>query len=121
MDKGSFALGRALGKAKRAIADAAAPEDEPPAVPEVPAADVRVEKPVQRIAEKSADPAPAKKPKPKTYVLSDKPAAKKPAPKKKPAPSTGDKVARAAGKQLSGLGKMFGSFKDEFDKASKGK
>ena len=32
VDKGSFALGRALGKAKRAIADAAAPEDEPPAV-----------------------------------------------------------------------------------------
>lgn len=121
VDKGSFALGRALGKAKRAIADATAPEDEPPAVPEVPAANVRVEKPAQRIADKSAGPAPAKKPKPKTYAPADKPAAKKPAPKKKPAPSTGDKVARAAGKQLSGLGKMFGSFKDEFDKASKGK
>ena len=119
VDKGSFALGRALGKAKRAIADATAPEDEPPAVPEVPAANVRVEKPAQRIAEKSADPAPAKKPKTKTYAPADKPAAKKPAPKKKPAPSTGDKVARAAGKQLSGLGKMFGSFKDEFDRASK--
>lgn len=120
VDKGSFALGRVLGKAKRAIADAATPEDEPPAVPEVPAADVRVEKPTQRIAEKSAGPATAKKPQPKTYA----PAAKastpkaKPAPKKKPA-TAGDKVARAAGKQLSGLGKMFGSFKDEFDKASK--
>ena len=34
--------------------------------------------------------------------------------------NTGDKVARAAGKQLGSLGKMFGSFKDEFDKASKG-
>ena len=121
VDKGSFALGRALGMAKRAIADAAAPEDESPAVPEVPAANVRVEKPAQRIAEKSADPVPAKKPKPKTYAPADKPAAKKPAPKKKPAPSTGDKVARAAGRQLSGFGKMFGSFKDEFDKASKGK
>ena len=123
VDKGSFALGRALGKAKRAIADAAAPEDEPPAVPEVPAADVRVEKPAQRIAEKSAGPAAAKKPQPKTYAPAAKPAAgaKKPAPKKKPAPSTGDKVARAAGRQLSGFGKMFGSFKDEFDKASKGK
>lgn len=120
VDKGSFALGRALGKAKRAIADATAPEDEPPAVPEVPAANVCVEKPAQRIADKSAGPAPAKKPKPKTYAPADKPVAKKPASKKKPAPSTGDKVARAAGKQLSGLGKMFGSFKDEFDKASKG-
>ena len=121
VDKGSFALGRALGKAKRAIADATAPEEEPPSVPEVPAADVRVEKPAQRIAEKSAGPAAAKKPQPKTYAPAAKPAAgaKRPAPKKKPAPSTGDKVARAAGKRLSGLGKMFGSFKDEFDKASK--
>lgn len=124
VDKGSFALGRALGKAKRAIADASAPEDEPPAVPEVPAADVRVEKPVQRIAEKGAGPATApKKSAPKTYAPAAKEptgTASKPVPKKKPAPSTGDKVARAAGKQLSGLGKMFGSFKDEFDKASKG-
>ena len=121
VDKGSFALGRVLGKAKRAIADAATPEDEPPAVPEVPAADVRVEKPTARIAEKSAEPAAgATRQRPKTYA----PTAKAPTPKAKPAPkkkpdTTGDKVARAAGKQLSGLGKMFGSFKDEFDKASK--
>lgn len=121
VDKGSFALGKALGKARRAIADATAPEDEPPAVPEVPAANVRVEKPTQRIAEKTAGPAAAKKPQPKTYAPAAKPAsgAKKPAPKKKPAPSTGDKVARAAGRQLSGFGKMFGDFKDEFNKASK--
>lgn len=121
VDKGSFALGRVLGKAKRAIADAATPEDEPPAVPEVPAADVRVEKPTARIAEKSAEPAAgATRQRPKTYAPTAKaPTPKaKPAPKKKPA-TTGDKVARAAGKQLSGLGKMFGSFKDEFDKASK--
>lgn len=121
VDKGSFALGRALGKAKRAIADATAPEDEPPAAPEVPAADVRVEKPTARIAEKSTEPAAgAKKPAPKTYAPTGAPkktaakTAKKPAPK-----TTGDKVARAAGKQLSGLGKMFGDFKSEFDKASK--
>lgn len=121
VDKGSFALGRVLGKAKRVIADAATPEDEPPVVPEVPAADVRVEKPTARIAEKSAEPAAgATRQRPKTYAPTAKaPTPKaKPAPKKKPA-TTGDKVARAAGKQLSGLGKMFGSFKDEFDKASK--
>ena len=119
VDKGSFALGRMLGKAKRAISDATAPEEEPPAVPEVPATDVRVEKPTQRIAEKSAAPAAAKKAQPKTYAPSAKPAAaKKPAPKKKPA-TTSDKVARAAGKQLSGLGKMCGSYTDEFDHASK--
>ena len=112
VDKGSFALGRAIGKAKRAIADATAPEQAEPEVPAVAAADVRVEKPVERIAEKSAPAAPAtaKKAAPKTYA---------PVAKKKPAPSTGDRVARAAGKQLGSLGKMFGSFKDEFNKASK--
>ncbi len=115
VDKGSFALGRALGKAKRAISEAATPEDEPPATPEIPAADVRVEKPAARIAEKGVDPAAVpKKAQPKTYA----PTSKKPAAKKKPA-TTGDKVARAAGKQLSSFGKMFGSFKDEFDKARK--
>lgn len=119
VDKGSFALGKALGKARRAIADATTPEDEPPAVPEVPAANVRVEKPAQRIAEKSAGPSTVKKAKPTTYAPAAKTTAKKPAPKKKPAPSTGDKVARAAGKQLSGFGKMVGDFKDEFNKASK--
>ena len=92
VDKGSFALGRAIGKAKRAIADATAPEQAEPEVPAVAAADVRVEKPVERIAEKSAPAAPAtaKKAAPKTYA---------PVAKKKPAPSTGDRVARAAGKQ----------------------
>lgn len=126
VDKGSFALGRALGKAKRAVADATAPEDQPPAVPSVPAASVRVERPVERIADKSAEPAVgAKHATPKTYAPAPgATAAKKPAPTtkkpaQKPAPSTGDKVARAAGKQLSGFGKMFGSFKEEFDKASK--
>lgn len=118
VDKGSFALGRMIGKAKRAIADASAPEEEPAQEP-VPALDVRVEKPVEQIAEKSAGSEDApERPAPKTYSPASKPAAARPAAKKKPA-TTGDKVARAAGKQLSGLGKMFGSFKDEFDKASK--
>lgn len=132
VDKGSFALGKALGKAKRAVADAAADDDESAAsAPAVPAADVRVEKPVECIAEKSTDPAAAPaRPAPKTYApapkQAQKPAAKKPATKpaaKKPAPkpaTSGDKVARAAGKQLSSFGKMFGDFKSEFDKASKG-
>lgn len=124
VDKGSFALGRALGKAKRAIKDVAAPEEEAPKAPAIAAADVRVEKPVERIAEKSASDAKAseaKKAAPKTYApAAKKPAAatKKPAVKKS-APTTSDKVARTAGKQLGSLGKMFGSFKDEFNKASK--
>lgn len=143
VDKGSFALGRALGKARRAIADATAPEEESqPQAPAVEAADVRVERPVERIAEKSAGPADAPaRPAPKTYAPVADGAAPKPGPgpkpkaagaapkaapaaRKKPAAkkpaTTGDKVARAAGKQLGSLGKMLGSFKDEFDKASKG-
>ena len=128
VDKGSFALGRALGKAKRAMSEAAEEESRPKdreSRPAVPAADVRVEKPVERIAEKSTPTAGAPKKAPvKTYA----PAAKKPAASKKSAtkpaaakkPSaTSDKVARAAGKQLGAFGKMFGDFKDEFNKASK--
>ena len=146
VEKGSFALGRALGKAKRAIADAAAPEQEPAGEP-VPALDVRVEQPTRAIPEQAADPADAPaRPAPKTYApknagagaTAQKAASKQGAasakatpkaagsakaasrPPTKKQPTTGDKVARAAGRQLSGLGKMFGSFKDEFDKASKG-
>lgn len=119
VDKGSFALGRMIGKAKRVISDAAEPEEAPASQPPTPALDVCVEKPAEALPV-----SPAERPAPKTYVpapeqtATARPAAKKPAPKKKPA-TTSDKVARAAGKQLSGLGKMFGSFKDEFDKASK--
>lgn len=126
VDKGSLALGRALGKAKRAVADAAADDEGSlSGASSVPAADVRVEKPVERIAEKGADPAPAR-PRPKTYAPAAKSSQRttvsrpvsKPAAKKRSA-TTGDKVARSAGKQLGSLGKMFGDFKSEFDKASK--
>lgn len=131
VDKGSFALGRMIGKAQRAIKDAAeeGEKDEPaPQPPAMEAADVRVTKPAEGLPERAAE-APANRPAPKTYRPApeqpaptarpaQKAAPKKPAPKKKP--NTGDKVARAAGKQLGSLGKMFGSFKDEFDKASKG-
>ncbi len=123
VDKGSFALGRALGKARRAIADAAAESESvqgrpQPQAPAVEAADVRVEKPAEQLPERAAE-TPTERPKPKTYAPAAKPkTTAKPAPKKKPA-TTGDKVARVAGKQLGSLGKMFGSFKDEFDKASK--
>lgn len=131
VDKGSFALGRMIGKAQRAIKDAAEEGEKDEAAPQPPAmeaADVRVTKPVEGLPERAAE-APANRPAPKTYRPApeqpaptarpaQKTAPKKPAPKKKP--NTGDKVARAAGKQLGLLGKMFGSFKDEFDKASKG-
>lgn len=125
VDRGSFALGRAIGKAKRAIADAAEPEEAPAPVPAVEAADVRLERPAEALPERSA-PAPARRPAPKTYAPASagqaatprpRPAASSPKPKK--ATTTGDKIARATGKQLGSFGKMFGSFKEEFDKASK--
>ena len=115
VDKGSLALGRAIGKAKRAVAEAG--DDA------VPAKDVRVEKPAGRIAEKGAPAAGGSKKAPaKTYAPAAKKsaaAAKKPAATAKKPATTGDKVARAAGKQLGAFGKMFGDFKDEFNKASK--
>lgn len=125
VDKGSFALGRALGKAKRAIADATANEPElAQQAPAISAADVRVERPVEGLPEKASKAEPGSQ-KPKTYAPAPKSAgaakqAPKPAAKPRPkSASTGDKVAKAAGKQLGSFGKMFGSFKDEFDKARK--
>lgn len=144
VDKGGHALGRALGRARRAISEAAAEEPEPkpqPQAPAVEAADVRVERPTEGLPEKTSD-APAERPEPKTYIpapegagkaakqaatakqaasqkasASKKPAAQKNA--SKASGTAGEKVARAAGRQLGSLGKMFGSFKEEFDKASK--
>ena len=146
VDKGSFAFGRMLGKAKRAIEDATSDDEEPAPSPNpaIPAADVSVSQPVEKLKAAPSD-APAEEP--KTYApkaeadgAKDKPAAaqtaknptskpvgKKPAAKsaakpatKKPAqkPSS-DAAAKAVGKQIGRMGKMFSSFKDEFDKASK--
>nr|WP_286163347.1 hypothetical protein [Olsenella sp. SW781] len=129
VDKGSFALGKMIGKARRAIKDAAEEGEKSESAPQPPAveaADVRVTRPVEGLPERAAEaPASEGRPAPKTYrpaaASAPRPAAKKPASQlKKKSGSTGDKVARAAGKQLGSLGKMFGSFKDEFDKASKG-
>lgn len=137
VDKGSFALGRALGKAKRAIADATAEEPEPANPAELPAVDVTVSAPVEelkaaeaeRVAEAktvtyvpaSQKPAGEKREKPAQLA---RPSGKKPteaqkAAAKKKAASASTDAARALGKGLGRMGKMFGSFKDEFDKASK--
>ncbi len=145
VDKGSYAFGRMLGRAKRAIEDAAsdddaqAPKKQAPQAPAVPAADVRVSEPVETLRagadERSASAEPrtyapaaepaagqaqksAKKAAPAATSAATKPAkstAKKPAAKK----PSGDVAAKAVGKQIGRMGKMFSSFKDEFDKASK--
>ena len=135
VDKGSFALGKMIGRAQRAIKDAneeGERDESAPQPPAMEAVDVRVAKPAEGLPERVAA-APVDRPAPKTYrpapeqpastaTPTQKAAPKKPAAKAAPKkPTTGDKVARAAGKQLGSLGKMFGSFKDEFDKASKGR
>lgn len=136
VDKGSFALGRALGKAKRAIEEATAEEEAQPVPAQIELTDVQVSEPImplnasqdERDAEeiptyspKEQEPAAAKpattaKPKAATTTAA-KPAAKKPAAKK--SATTGEAAAKAVGKQLGSMGKMFSSFKEEFDKASK--
>ena len=137
VDKGSYAFGRMLGKAKRAIEDATA-DDEPEAKkvsaserPAVPAADVRVSEPEGKLRAGAEER--AARPEPKTYAPApegsavNKPVAAQTAKKtaaKKFAVSTAkkpaaDNAAKAVGKQIGRMGKMFSSFKDEFDKASK--
>ncbi len=145
VDKGSYAFGRMLGRAKRAIEDAAtdnetpAPKKQVPQAPAVPAADVRVSEPVETLRAGEDERSAADEP--RTYAPADesvaaqaqntakkaavaatpsatksaKPSAKKPAVKK----ASGDAAAKAVGKQIGRMGKMFSSFKDEFDKASK--
>ena len=154
MDKGSFALGRALGKAKRAIDDARAdaaqeeaPQEQLPArqaadvsvaAPSAPASlrmsqdereqradHVKTYAPAGKKGTASAAGAPsaaeaATKPRPARPAAAGKPAAKKapakPANKKK---TTSDAAAHAVGKELGKMGSMFGSFMDEYKKASK--
>jgi Sec-independent protein translocase protein TatA len=146
IDKGSFALGKALGKAKRAIKEAQAEneaESEQEQLPAREAPDVQVSAP-QEPARIAGEKDGATKPEPKTYVPASqakgtasaaakaKPAAKaapKPAAKsssrpaqtkRKAAPKSGsEEAARAVGRELGKMGSMFGSFMDEYKKASK--
>lgn len=138
VDKGSFALGKALGKAKRAIDDARAEGEEEHAreeaeelrataeknqLPATEAADVRVSEPTATL-KAGLEERTATSPAPRTYSVKKSSAgtAAKPAATKKNAEasrSAGDEAARALGRGLNSMGKMFGSFKDEFNKASK--
>ena len=133
VDKGSFALGKAIGKAKRAMEEAQAEDAEPEAqLPATEAADVRVSEPVGQIADggsaretktyrpaaTSASTGAAKATGPAKATSTAK--ATGTAKKKAPVPKVdGDRMAKDMGRQLGKMGKMFGSFKDEFDKSSK--
>lgn len=161
VDKGSFAFGRMLGRAKRAIEDAASDEERPKIsakkrgqqAPSVPAVDVRVSDPAPTL--RATDSERASAPEPKTYVPASasepaepsavagatsakddslknkaqaaaasgsakaKSAASSPKAKKAAQPTAGATAAKAMGKQIGRMGKMFSSFKEEYDKASK--
>ena len=96
-EKGAFALGKTLAKAKRAIEDATEPDAEDDS-----------ERPAPVAAEEQ--------------VVADKATASKSDAKsasKSSAQATANKAAKGFGMQLGRMGKMFSSFKDEFDKASK--
>ena len=113
--KGGRSLGRMIGKAKRALEDATEPEDAAEPRPDpVPAEAVALEEPS---AEKSLGGTVSQEPAVKTYA----PTSQKSSSTKKRASSrvTSDDAAKSFGKQLGRMGKMFSSFKDEFDEASK--
>lgn len=98
VQKGAFALGKAVGRAQRAVAEAGS-EDEAPAAPP---------------AKKAASGAKASgQVAPKTSSVTTK------ASSASSQRSRGDEMARAAGRQLGKFGSMFKDFKDEFDEASK--
>lgn len=134
MDRGSHALGRALGKAKRALEDASADEGEVQGqLPATAAQNVNVGEPqasgrLHRSSEERAGESP------RTYrpagsatrggsAPAEKPATKaKKAPARKVAPQSGGQgldAARVVGRQLGRTKGMFGSFMDEYKKASK--
>lgn len=116
VDKGSFALGRAIGHAKNAVVEAMADDEpaEPEAAPEksVPAGSSS-EKPRITDAEESPLYVPSG-----TYESDIEKKADEPAPAK-PRESTVDAAAKAVGRQLGKTKGMFGAFMKEFKEASK--
>ena len=107
-EKGAFALGKTLAKAKRAIENATEPDAEDDS---------------ERPAPVAAEGVQLEKLSPEEQVAADKAAAKKsvakPAATKSTTKTTANKTAKSFGMQLGRMGKMFSGFKDEFDKASK--
>lgn len=124
VDKGSYALGKALGKAKRAIEEAQVDGGEPEAESQLPATeatDVHVSEPVSQIPDGGGSAGGTRTYVPTGKTVSSGTKKSAAAPKKTAAAPKidGDKVAKDMGRQIGKMGKMFGSFKDEFDKANK--
>lgn len=137
VDKGSFALGQALGKAKNAIKEAQEGDETQAAeagIPATPAADVRVEASSQTKSIRSApsDDVPRTTYAPAGQVRTGSAATKPVSPKKANAAtdksasskagsgkSAADEAAVAIGRQLGKTRGMFAAFKKEFDESSK--
>ena len=109
LDKGSRGLGRAIGKARRAVAELV--EDDPDDPQEI-------EEALVQDAEPRALSSGEKKGKKKTYKASGK-TTKKGGAKKKGSKSGVDQAASAIGRQLGKTQGMFAAFKKEFDENSK--
>lgn len=112
-EKGAFAIGKTIAKAKRAIEDATEPdaEDDSERPDPVAAQDVCVEELPQSDASSQTHLPARVRPTStgkKTFTRSS--ATKS---------STTKKAAKGLGMQLGRMGKMFSDFKDEYDKASK--
>ena len=137
VDKGSFELGRAIGRTQKAWREAKANADEASGhtMPQLPSQKVEgtVSEPKRTIGDGAkpaagATYAPAGKKAATTKAAGSgtKAPAKKAQTKKAPAKASakkqedaGTQAAKAIGRGLGSMGKMFGGFKDEFDKASK--
>lgn len=124
VDKGSYQLGRAIGKAKRAVAAAQGPDEESQ-LPPVEAQDARVSKTSAGSLPKPVDSEEKRVYAPKTVAKNAKSEnngadkenrAKRPSTKNKSASSD---AARKLGKQLGKTKGMFEDFKREFDENSR--
>lgn len=111
VNKGMFELGKMVGKAKRGWDDLTKDEDEEL---QLPAKDSEVLTSTEPQVKKPEAPVECEV---EHYVVDDKPKAQ--SKQKQVSKSTSSQVAKSAGKQLGKMSKMFGSFADEFKKASK--
>lgn len=130
VDKGSLELGRAIGRTQRAWREAKVNAQEASGdLKQLPAQEVEgsVSAPKRAIADGTKPAsggtyAPAKKAPAKAAAKASAKAPAKASAKKVPAKKqedAGTQAAKAIGRGLGSMGKMFGDFKDEFDKASK--
>lgn len=118
LEKGSYSLGRVLGKAKRAVTEATQLD---PDVPELEAQEVKISSPVTSVQAEQHTNTTAAKTSQETPDKTGKTSHAKSVSAKEKVSSddTAAKAARALGRNLSKTRGMFAAFKEEFDKSSK--